>query len=426
MPAPASTLHVPSEYATINAAMHESSPGDTVLVAPGVYTDYETINWFGVEIASCAFVASGVTLLSEAGPEQTVIDLSDWGDAVGVYTVLVLNLGEPVLVSGFTITGTTTFHTEVYIQDSAGATVRSCVFSGAEAGAGGAIVCSGTPLTIESCRFENCSAEERGGAVFLQDEALVVRDCEFVECHGRSGGAVYLDGDAGGALATVLVEDCVFIGNSAEINGGAVRCAQVDEVVLTDCYFEGNWAGTPGGGGNHNGGAVEMGAIVGLVERCTFVRNRVYGSQASGGGWSGTGSLRENTFFGCETEEVGGPAAVDFAGVAGSSFENNVVAGSRGGPALEGQVYFARSCNVYWDNEFGVGYPLEPTEIEANPLFCDPVTNDFTVHENSPCLPAHSNGCGQIGAWGQGCGVVSVDARSWGSIKAAYRGEEAR
>jgi hypothetical protein len=49
---------------------------------------------------------------------------------------------------------------------------------------------------------------------------------------------------------------------------------------------------------------------------------------------------------------------------------------------------------------------------------------DFRVMVGSPCLPDGSIGCGLIGAFGEGCGAISVDRASWGEIKAAYRGEE--
>lgn len=81
------------------------------------------------------------------------------------------------------------------------------------------------------------------------------------------------------------------------------------------------------------------------------------------------------------------------------------------------------SCNVFWDNAEGNGdgYVLGDTDQEVDPLFCDPVVGDVTLRADSPCLPENSGGCGLIGALDQGCGSVSVESKSWGSIKGAYR-----
>jgi hypothetical protein len=106
--------------------------------------------------------------------------------------------------------------------------------------------------------------------------------------------------------------------------------------------------------------------------------------------------------------------------------ENNVFSfstGSKGGPAVS--VLFFSSvttdCNVFWQNAGGNGYALGPTDLVADPQFCNAAALNFTVNGASPCLPQNSNGCGQIGAWGLGCGPVSVEPSSWGQIKALYR-----
>jgi hypothetical protein len=81
-------------------------------------------------------------------------------------------------------------------------------------------------------------------------------------------------------------------------------------------------------------------------------------------------------------------------------------------------------CNVFWENEAGNAggsYVLGPTDRELDPQFCDPEGGDYRLAQSSPCLPLNSGECGQIGALGQGCGVVSVSAESWGKIKDAYR-----
>jgi hypothetical protein len=62
--------------------------------------------------------------------------------------------------------------------------------------------------------------------------------------------------------------------------------------------------------------------------------------------------------------------------------------------------------------------------FSADPLFCDAEGGDFTLSAESPCLPGnHPDGvdCGLIGAFGQGCGPVSVEQETWAGIKARYR-----
>jgi hypothetical protein len=82
------------------------------------------------------------------------------------------------------------------------------------------------------------------------------------------------------------------------------------------------------------------------------------------------------------------------------------------------------ACNALWNNamgDFGLDWVAFPTDIFADPLFCDPMYLDFTLDDGSPCAPGGTPGCGQIGAHGVGCGVVSVEAASWGKIKSLYR-----
>jgi hypothetical protein len=68
-----------------------------------------------------------------------------------------------------------------------------------------------------------------------------------------------------------------------------------------------------------------------------------------------------------------------------------------------------------------------PGDVVADPLFCDPENGDFTLSSQSPCLPGnHPDGvdCGLIGAFGQGCGPVSIEKLSWGRIKGMYRDDD--
>jgi hypothetical protein len=87
-------------------------------------------------------------------------------------------------------------------------------------------------------------------------------------------------------------------------------------------------------------------------------------------------------------------------------------------------------CTNVFGNEFGdwvdclAGFDGVNGNFSADPFFCDPDNGDFTLSAQSPCLPGnHPDGvdCGLIGAFGQGCGPVSVEQETWAVIKARYR-----
>ena len=81
----ATILHVPSQYPTIQAGVNAASPGDTVLVAPGIY--YENIQ-----------MREGVSLFG-SGMDSTIIDGGGITDVVYAYHI------NNAVIDGFTITG---------------------------------------------------------------------------------------------------------------------------------------------------------------------------------------------------------------------------------------------------------------------------------------------------------------------------------
>jgi hypothetical protein len=61
--------------------------------------------------------------------------------------------------------------------------------------------------------------------------------------------------------------------------------------------------------------------------------------------------------------------------------------------------------------------------INADPLFCG-APNNYYLRADSPCAPGHNYGgfqCDLIGPLPVGCGVVKVQAATWGAVKAMYR-----
>jgi hypothetical protein len=257
---------------------------------------------------------------------------------------------------------------------------------------GGAIYQVERTTRIERCEFRGCT---RGGAVIMSgsihypSDTATVRDCYFEDNHGL--GAI-----SGGAFGHETIENNVFIGNSCDEGGGAMTLVSRGTSEVRDNLIWNNH-GVGGGGGIYwiHGNAV--------FERNTFVANTLNG---------GSGSA---LFIGRETGDV-------------ITVRNNIFWGNTGDEAvytLPGGVLPTSECNDFFANPDGDVrfYTPGPTDIFVDPQFCNPDAGDFTLTSTSPCLPGNSNGCGQIGAFGMGCGTVSVTPMSWGRIKNQFRNE---
>lgn len=187
-----------------------------------------------------------------------------------------------------------------------GAEFTNCTFSNNRAGDdGGAIACSDDlDLTLSACDFGGNVAWIRGGALFLDEGCRVTaRDCSFTGGLAENwfGGGVSCSGAHGS------FDGCIFSGNAAHAEGGALYCHDCTlGLVLTDCTFTENESRGGSGGG--------LGAYDSAVEliRCTLSTNR---STYGGGGLSAIGSeggsleMFECTFIGNECLQ-GGALAV--------------------------------------------------------------------------------------------------------------------
>jgi predicted outer membrane repeat protein len=413
---------VPADYPTIQAGLDAAAFGDTVLVAPGTYTDYESRTFGSQTLTACAFLVDGVVLRSEQGPSVTTIDMQGQGSGVAAVVIgLYLASGQTVL-EGFTVTGAPPVGTGsgAALVGGATTTVRDCIFRDLASGADtGGIFANNASLVVVGCEFENCVGGIAGG-IWQDNAEITVTGSSFRNC---SNHAIRLNGETAGYPETAVISDCEFIENSSTYDGGAVYVDSYSGgVQITGCRFERNLA--TGG----SGGAVLVGngtAEQYTIENCTFLFNRLE-SDLLGGAvflYANT-TVRGNTFYGnSQMSPLAGGQTIAIH--TPSSIENNIIAGTSGTAAVWAYpgTDVAMHCNVFWENLGGNVEWLEmgPTDREVNPLFCDVPSEDFRLMKGSPCLPPGSKGCGLIGALGQGCDVISVMPRSWGAIKSAYR-----
>ena len=168
------TLTVPGEFPTIQAALNAASPGDTVAVSPGTYS--ENLNFNG----------NAVNLVSTGGASQTTI-AAPGGTAV--------TIGPAGSVTGFTISGgTATFGAGLAVSGS-GTVIAGDIFQSNTEGTGGygaAIGGNSASPLIEQDVFtgNSCDSQFNSGVVaFINSSSPTIENDVF---HDNSCRAVNL------------------------------------------------------------------------------------------------------------------------------------------------------------------------------------------------------------------------------------------
>lgn len=152
-----------------------------------------------------------------------------------------------------------------------------------------------------------------------------------------------------------------------------------------------------------------------LIYGCGFAP--YIASEGLGGHYGGSFVVRNSTFFGNYDgiyADVSSPPPI---------VENCIVVSHtrRGIGVVGGGVVHVTCSNVWGNAEDYGGVAPGPGCFSANPAFCDAAAGDFTLYGTSPCAPAHSEGCGLVGAFPVACGPVSLAPSTWGKAKGLFR-----
>src|SRR5262245_25948628 len=161
--AAATTIHVPADQPTIQAAIVAASNGDTVQVAPGTYV--ENVNFLG----------KAIRVTSEQGPEVTIID----GNHAGSVVTFASGEGRQSVLNGFT--------------------VRNGNASTTAAQGGGIRIGNSSP-TITGNVIINNSAANGGGGISISFGSPLVQG-NVIQSNGQTSG--FSGGVGGGGIAIV-------------------------------------------------------------------------------------------------------------------------------------------------------------------------------------------------------------------------------
>lgn len=251
----AATIHIPSDYATIQAGINAATDGDTILAADGIYREH------------IDFSGKAIVVTSENGAEATIIE-----KVYNNRAIVNFSSGESdnSVVSGFTVRNS---------YDRA------------------AIVCDGSSPVITNCIIEDnyniiYSPSSYGGGIFFTNNAApritknIIRDNYAMHAAGIGGS--YCDEDHQALIDSNLIYD------NETHNNGAGFCAFECSFIFRYNLVYNNHAGFGGGG-------LRIDALGGIVENNTICNNTataIAGGIFTDGGFEVDTYIRNNIIYG--------------------------------------------------------------------------------------------------------------------------------
>jgi serine protease len=151
---------VPANHPTIQQAINASVNGDTIVVSPGTYV--ENINFLG----------KAITVISESGPQVTVID----GNQLGPVVCFISGEGRSSVLDGFIIRNGSSADSSfqgggIRMVNSSPTVIRNIITKNAGCEGIGISISSGSPLIQNNVITENtnqlCSGGLGGGGIFV-------------------------------------------------------------------------------------------------------------------------------------------------------------------------------------------------------------------------------------------------------------------
>ncbi len=398
------------DFNTIQAAIDDAYDGDTIIVADGTYT--------GDGNRDIDFLGKAITLRSENGPENCIIDCN--GTLAEKHRGFHFHSQEDSnsVLAGFTVTNGHGLLWYPFPVPAGGAIfcknssprIANCIIKNSTGGFGGGILCHSSSPVISDCTVSSNSAVEGGGMYNYENSCVELINCtfsdNFVSSDGRGGGIVNMQSNP-------VIRRCVFVNNYGGAAGGGV-CNLDCIPTFTDCRFIGNSApvlllsGRCGGGGVYNAGSSPS------MTNCIFSGNHGSGGDAmsnassqpiltnctfTGSRFTAIYNWRENinlTLRNCilwdqtENEINDSNVTITYSNVKGGwPGLGNIDAD----PCFADQGYWDDPCNTpgdFWDDIWIDGdYHLKSEAGRWEPNSKSWVQDDVT----SPCIDAGNPGC---------------------------------
>lgn len=356
-----------SPFATIGQAMAAARPGDTITVAPGVYT--ESVNFAGKE----------VTLTSSNPADAETVANTIIRAAVNGACVLFRHAEQRgAVLDGFTVSHLPGANGNGINIMGASPTIRNCVIRnnvdnrGGEnlSFGGGMLVIDGANPLLTGNRFQD-NAADVGAGLCVQKAAAQLLNNSFAGNRATydGGGVALLEAD------NTLIHECDFTSDQAK-RGGGLFCTSSSPTV-SDCRFDACSA-------RNNGGAIHLRESSSPVVLRTAISNCnafLYSSSRGGGIYCVYGS--NATIDGLSLWGCSAPQAAGLFSDADSNptLTNSIIAGCTG-PGIQSQRALTVTYSDVWGNTgrnyIGFANPSGSNgNLSVDPRFADPANGDL-------------------------------------------------
>ncbi len=351
-------INIPADQPTIQVGINVAVNGDTLLVQPGTYIENINYNGKNITVASLFLMTQDTTYIS-----QTVID----GDSLD--SVVKFESGEDstAVLSGFTITNglgsgifPDCFAGGITCTNTSNPNLANLIITGNDTSSGGGgIYCYfySSPR-LENVEISSNSAETCGGGIYCSFHCMLYLDKVVImgnSVESGGGGGIYCSQSDPSIENTIIkgnmatygggircgnsflsLENVVISGNSVDWHGGGISC-MLSSPNITNTTITGNTAGTHAGGiyCNHNSNPSLINSLL----------------------WNN--SPQE---IYCYAENNPNSITISYSDIQGG--EAGIVTNNNG--------------TVYWLDG----------NIDEDPLFVNPLTGDYHLTENSPCIDA--------------------------------------
>lgn len=344
-------------FGTLQEALVKAVPGDTILLAQGIYVPTENPSPQGTDhTASFLIEGGGITIrggYSAKGgkkydplvyksvlsgdfrnqfPDMNGDGLPDGGDEQGSDNIVRITNADSAtvleglwIVSGYRrrdpsiligLDGAIPAGGAGVLADEGGELrIDNCHFrnNDGDQAAGLAIqydtnpLLPAQPLVISNSTFRNngnlMAPNATGGAIFARNDSITLTGCEFSDNVANFGGALYFRGAFDSSFPPVCnISGCQFKGNFSQFSGGAIFTTGIANFQFNNNLFSGNHAGQTGFDFVEGGAVTVSHSGPAAFRNNTFAYNSAGGSialfAAPGGAVSfNTDSTNEDTVF---------------------------------------------------------------------------------------------------------------------------------